>query len=758
VRLTLRTLLAYLDDTLEPAQAKLIGQKVAESDTARELIARIKQVTRKRRLTSPPATGPGSKLDPNVAAEYLDNSLDNDQLAEVEQIALGSDVHLAEVAACHQILTLVLGEPVLIPPSSRQRMYGLVKGREAVPFRKPEKTAEAEPESSPDLETDETLRLGLPAYRARGSWSSQLAVIGGGIAAALILALAIWQALRPRGGDGQDQRVQATDTKGDRVTPTAKGGPASEETKQTGEKKQNPSESKDTGTGKKKPEDTGTGNGGGTQTKPSPIKDFSPFPDDLGQAHVPVEAPDPKVRQVAQFVDEPAEEPTALLQRVSDKGPWRLLGGKVARVDSGQPLVALPGFQGTVQFDNGLRLTLWGLLPELRVVAHPLDQVVESRVVLHAPPSALDLDLTLERGRIYVSNPTNKSLRARVRFDNPTNPDLLEAWDLTLEGPGTEFLVEHDSIYPTSEPFYKNPKASGRKGPIARVHLLVLEGAVSLHYNEKTVRLTPAPSQEAVVRWESHKGVLQQFPIPVKDVPWAGKTEQLPKELEEKKEFKPYLTLRKETLAARDDLAKDLRRLGADKLELALDAAYKSAKPADNRLAVRCYGAVDDLDSLIDALSEEGQIETKKGAKVESPDRPWVRDTANLVLRSWIASGRDNDDKLYKRLQEKGYNSTDAGNVLQLLHYFSSDEAARPETYNTLIDYLDSRKTAIRELAIWHLRFLAPVVGHDGKKTGIPEIPYLASMPPDARHLVQQRYTRLVADGKIPPKGTAPGE
>src|SRR4051794_1315273 len=53
LRLTLRTLLAYLDDTLEGDQVKVIGQKVAESDTAQELIARIKQVTRRRRLTTP---------------------------------------------------------------------------------------------------------------------------------------------------------------------------------------------------------------------------------------------------------------------------------------------------------------------------------------------------------------------------------------------------------------------------------------------------------------------------------------------------------------------------------------------------------------------------------------------------------------------------------------------------------------------------------------------------------------------------------
>ncbi|HMF10780.1 MAG TPA: hypothetical protein VKE94_00690, partial [Gemmataceae bacterium] len=78
MRLTLRTLLAYLDDTLDAAEIKRIGQKVAESETARELIARIKSVTRRRRLTTPPLTGSADKFDPNTVAEYLDNTLSPD--------------------------------------------------------------------------------------------------------------------------------------------------------------------------------------------------------------------------------------------------------------------------------------------------------------------------------------------------------------------------------------------------------------------------------------------------------------------------------------------------------------------------------------------------------------------------------------------------------------------------------------------------------------------------------------------------------
>src|SRR6516225_5745619 len=104
MRLTLRTLLAYLDDTLEPAEIKEIGQKVAESQTAQELIARIKQVSRRRRLSAPPPASTGGSLDPNTVAEYLDNTLPSEQLAEVEKLCLESDVSLAEIATCHQIL------------------------------------------------------------------------------------------------------------------------------------------------------------------------------------------------------------------------------------------------------------------------------------------------------------------------------------------------------------------------------------------------------------------------------------------------------------------------------------------------------------------------------------------------------------------------------------------------------------------------------------------------------------------------------
>src|SRR5258708_32505803 len=75
MRLTLRTLLAYLDDILEPSQAKEIGDKLNESSFASSIVSRIREVMRRRRLTEPTLSSPGAGIDPTTAPDYLDTSL-----------------------------------------------------------------------------------------------------------------------------------------------------------------------------------------------------------------------------------------------------------------------------------------------------------------------------------------------------------------------------------------------------------------------------------------------------------------------------------------------------------------------------------------------------------------------------------------------------------------------------------------------------------------------------------------------------------
>lgn len=125
MRLTLRTLLAYLDDVLEPSEAKEIGRKLQESPVATALVSRLREVMRRRRIGALELVGPGAGIDPNLVAQYLDNTLPADQVPDLEKVCLESDLQLAEVAACHQILTLALSDPVEISAASRERIYVL---------------------------------------------------------------------------------------------------------------------------------------------------------------------------------------------------------------------------------------------------------------------------------------------------------------------------------------------------------------------------------------------------------------------------------------------------------------------------------------------------------------------------------------------------------------------------------------------------------------------------------------------------------
>ncbi|TWU41635.1 hypothetical protein Q31b_30890 [Novipirellula aureliae] len=125
MRLTLRTLLAYLDNTLDPADAESLRNKVAESSFAAQLVNRIRHNLGSSDLAAPSPDAVSPLEEANVISEFLDSTLPAEQVSEIERACLESDMQLAEAAACHQILTMVLGKSAAVSPELRKRIYEL---------------------------------------------------------------------------------------------------------------------------------------------------------------------------------------------------------------------------------------------------------------------------------------------------------------------------------------------------------------------------------------------------------------------------------------------------------------------------------------------------------------------------------------------------------------------------------------------------------------------------------------------------------
>jgi hypothetical protein len=682
VRLTLRTLLAYLDDTLEPHEIKEIGQKVAESDAAQELVARIKQITRRRRLTTPPEAGTGDKFDANTVAEYLDNELSTEQVAELEKTCLESDVHLAEVASCHQILTLVLGEPALVPPTARERMYGLVKGREAIPFRK----AHVRPGASADGDDHDDLFLGgLPSSRGWIIWALPLA-------AALLLAalgFAVWQALPP-------ERIAVANTKPNLP-------PAPEPDKaidHTNDAKPAPAPEPDKGVDHT------------NDAKPAPPPDVRPNPPSKARA------------AVGRYVVPAKTGPSILVNREANQLSWKRLanGGQVFTTDD---LVSLPGYQSELDLgpDGGAHLLLHGHVPEYS--AHfKMDQLMESAVRLHQPEAGFDLDLTLDRGRIYLSNHKPQgTVNVRLRLAG-------EIWDLALLEPETEIGVDLTKVY-TRDIDYRSGEA-----PVQEVIWYLISGRAGVKIDYREFGNLPAPS---FIRWDN-KG---PRPLPQPVLPSV-----LPTFTTVWNKTPPVGASKPE--AERIQLMRDalLSLYGSMSEKKAVDSALLEARQRDDSpmlhiLAIYSFGAVDAVDKLLDVLCTDD-------AETHASDR----NAAILTLRRWLARDPENGNLLFDAKKNTGllkkYNkrTSDAQDTLDFLHDFTDEDAHKPATFDLLTLRLRSDQLAVRALAYWQLRHLSL-----GARVALPA--YNAAWDGDQRNAAADAWKALIGKELPPPSGPA---
>ena len=141
----------------------------------------------------------GMGLDPNSVAEYLDNVMPPDAVGDFERICLESDVHLAEAAACHHVLTMILGQPADIDPIARQRMYTIAteagerKSLRIEPAHKPAAAAAAVAVSSagPAARSQPRSRsTEIPEYLQTGPWWRSWPAMAG-LAALVIIGIGI---------------------------------------------------------------------------------------------------------------------------------------------------------------------------------------------------------------------------------------------------------------------------------------------------------------------------------------------------------------------------------------------------------------------------------------------------------------------------------------------------------------------------------------------------------------------------------------
>lgn len=337
--------------------------------------------------------------------------------------------------------------------------------------------------------------------------------------------------------------------------------------------------------------------------------------------------------------------------------------------------------------------------------------VLETALMLLPSPSPeFDLEFVFLRGRIELTNLKPKGA-AKVRIRGPG-----ESCELILEEPGTKVALEIFGRWPRGTSFHKVPKP-GEHPSIAAL-LLVVKGEADVkgpnkHFNLKA---PPGPALlEVDDLGESEVTVKHLDKLPA----WAtdeGNTER--------------------SKMVKATLAKFRKLASAKSIPQALDDLVNSEQEVDRSTAVYLMGATDDLERLGQALNE-----TKRAD---------VWNAGVLALRHWIGRAPAQDQKLYLTLIAKGkFKPGEAETTLQLLHSFGDDDLANPETYEFLIDTLDSDRLALRGLANWHLHRLVPA----GRK--------LAFNPwgtKEERASAVEAWQKLVPPGKLPPKFVPDGK
>jgi hypothetical protein len=433
----------------------------------------------------------------------------------------------------------------------------------------------------------------------------------------------------------------------------------------------------------------------------------------------PQPAPPPAPRDfVGVYVPPEKGPPSVLVQRQRDTDPWGKLQPS-ERLFPEHYLASLPGYRSHLHLKTGVRLMLWGMLPEFG----PISPVLESTVVLHEPAPGLDADFTLERGRVRIINATPKGqAKVRVRF-------LREAWDVAIPDAATEVVAELWGQFPPDVPFRKEP---GGPGPQLFAALFI-KGRATVQAGGKE-----HPMQGmSLLTWSNRDGQ-PRGPITIPQPPWWTDQVEFGKGQDQQGVGYALQELEK----ALDGKGPDGKPLEKDKVDgpvvpvpVLRKLVFESPFAASRYLGVLCLAALDALPNLVDALGDRTNGD--------------VRASTIMALRYWIGLGPEREHELYRELQARDrYSREEAELILQLLHNLSQQDLGKPETFSRLLGLLEHDNIAVRELALWHLVRLVP----DGLK-----VSYSATMDPASREQAVKEWKKLIPPGSLPKGLPGPG-
>jgi hypothetical protein len=652
MRLTLRTLLAYLDDILEPADAREIGTKIAESPVAGKMVDRIREVMRRRRITAPELTGPGSGPDPNLVAEYLDNTLSPEAVTEIERICLESDIHLAETAGCHQILTIVLGEPVDISSQTRERMYALgaiapvqqqngggVIEREPVPSAMADTRRTAAAAAATVQAGDETFTGGVPDYlRRRPAWKRFAP-------AALVVLLAAWLVWVIRDPSLRNPLQSVATVQNAEPEPPIDnlGVAASAEPKADVPAAVVPQAT---------PPETAVAV---TEPAPAVVPDVAVVPTQSAP-EVVVETP------AAEVVVEPApveQAPPAVVNNAPpmkysslegialryqpDANDWNLLPRQTA-LKAGDWIATPEPFTSRIDVSGG----------QLAISVNS-----SSIVQLLAPPEGRLLMVLVDCGRVGLYRPAGEGAAAepvKVRVQ-VGGLDL----DIELLEPGTLLGVEAVLRPPTGKPAVFTPPAYD-----GGLYLVAGSANVQMNLDQRIVM----SKENGWLPWPANAGEWQPGPL-LAAPQWLTPEGRMLPSLDQ-----TYANIYERMFTLTEPVS------------VTVPGIVRDRRPRVSRYAVDTLALTQNIPQLMNALQSENDE---------------ARRAAIVGLREWLPRSGDNAAILHDEAT-RYFRDDEAGPVEEMLWGYSQQDFRDPEVSARLIGWLGNENLAIRELALFHVR------------------------------------------------------